>query len=41
MKNRAKIGNLKGSPAYRTASFFRIKKIQVVNKNKARVKKKK
>jgi hypothetical protein len=34
MKNRAKIGNKIGNPAYRTASFFRIKKINLVKKAK-------
>ena len=34
MKNRSKIGNRLGNPAYRTPTFFRLKKFSQSKKSK-------
>lgn len=36
MKNRAKLGNRPGNPAYRTGSVFRYKQFLKVKKTKAK-----
>ncbi|MFA5021221.1 MAG: hypothetical protein WC517_04155 [Patescibacteria group bacterium] len=37
MKNRSKIGNKKGNPAYRTPSVFRYQKDLTISRNKSKL----